>query len=89
VASICHGPWILVEANAVRGRTVTSWPSLKTDITNAGGVWVDEEVVVDRGVVTSRKPGDIPAFNAKMLELFAAGAKHGVRRRSPESTLPI
>jgi protease I len=71
VAAICHGPWMLVEAGAVRGRTVTSWPSLQTDITNAGGVWVDEEVVVDRGVVTSRKPDDIPAFNVKMLEQFA------------------
>jgi len=81
VAAICHGPWMLVEAGAVRGRTVTSWPSLHTDIVNAGGVWVDEQVVVDRGVVTSRKPDDIPAFNAKMIELFAAGAKRGGEKK--------
>jgi protease I len=73
VASICHGPWTLIEANAVRGRTVTSWPSLKTDLMNAGANWVDREVVVDGGLVTSRKPADIPAFNAKMIDLFAAG----------------
>jgi len=74
VASICHGPWMLVEAGAVRGRTVTSWPSLKTDIRNAGGTWVDEEVVLSNGVVTSRKPDDIPAFNRKMIGLFSKGA---------------
>jgi len=73
VASICHGPWMLAEADVVRGRTVTSWPSLKTDIRNAGGRWVDEEVVVDSGLVTSRKPDDIPAFNRKMVEEFAEG----------------
>jgi protease I len=67
VAAICHGPWMLVEAGAVRGRTITSWPSLQTDIRNAGGNWVDQEVVVDHGVVTSRKPDDIPAFNEKMI----------------------
>ena len=71
VAAICHGPWMLVETNEVRGRTVTSWPSLKTDIKNAGGTWVDKEVVVSNGVVTSRKPDDIPAFNREMIELFA------------------
>ncbi len=71
VAAICHGPWLLVEAGAVRGRTVTSWPSLQTDIRNAGGTWVDQEVVVDEGLVTSRKPADIPAFNNKMIEEFA------------------
>jgi len=75
VAVICHGPWMLVEAGVVRGRRVTSWPSIQTDIRNAGGDWVDEEVVVDRGIVTSRKPDDIPAFNEKMLELFAAGVR--------------
>ncbi len=74
VAAICHGPWMLVEAGAVHGRTVTSWPSLKTDIRNAGGTWVDEEVTVGNGVVTSRKPDDIPAFNRAMIELFAKGA---------------
>ena len=70
IAAICHGPWTLIEADAVRGRRVTSWPSLKTDLTNAGAVWVDEEVVEDRGLVTSRKPADIPAFNRRMIETF-------------------
>ena len=74
IASICHGPWTIVEADMVRGRTVTSWPSLKTDIRNAGGKWVDEEVVTDMGLVTSRKPADIPAFNRKMIEEFAEGS---------------
>lgn len=74
VAAICHGPWMLVEAGAVKGRTITSWPSLKTDIRNAGGNWVDEEVVVSNGVVTSRNPDDIPAFNREIIELFARGA---------------
>jgi protease I len=74
VAAICHGPWMLVEAGAVRGRTVTSWPSLKTDIQNAGGTWVDEEVIVSNGVVTSRKPDDIPAFNREMIALFSKNA---------------
>jgi len=73
VAVICHGPWMLVEAGVVRDRTVTSWPSLQTDIRNAGGNWVDEEVVVDNGLVTSRKPDDLPAFNAKIIEEFAEG----------------
>ena len=71
VAAICHGPWVLVEADVVSGRKVTSWPSLQTDIRNAGGEWVDEEVVVDSGLVTSRKPDDIPAFNERTIELFA------------------
>jgi len=79
VAAICHGPWMVVEADAARGRTLTSWPSLKTDIKNAGGTWKDAEVVVDKGLVTSRKPADIPAFNRKMIEEFAAG-KPGSRR---------
>ncbi|HTK39665.1 MAG TPA: type 1 glutamine amidotransferase domain-containing protein [Patescibacteria group bacterium] len=73
VASICHGPWMLIEADVVNGRTVTSWPSLKTDLTNAGASWVDEEVVVDEGLVTSRNPDDIPAFIDKMLEEFSEG----------------
>lgn len=73
IASICHGPWMLIEAGAVLGRTVTSWPSLRTDLENAGGKWVDKEVVTDRGIVTSRKPDDLPAFNKKMLEEFAEG----------------
>jgi protease I len=74
IASICHGPWVLVEAGIVKGRTVTSWPSLQTDVRNAGGTWVDEEVHVDQGLVTSRKPDDIPAFSAKAVEEFAEGA---------------
>jgi protease I len=74
VAAICHGPWMLVEAGAVKGRTVTSWPSLKTDIRNAGGTWQDEEVVVSGGVVTSRNPNDIPAFNREMIHLFSKSA---------------
>jgi protease I len=73
IAAICHGPWTLIEANAVQGRRVTSWPSLRTDLKNAGAQWVDQEVVVDNGLVTSRKPDDIPAFNRKMLEEFAEG----------------
>ena len=71
VAAICHGPWPLIEAGVVRGRTITSWPSLKTDLVNAGAKWVDQEVVTDNGLVTSRKPDDIPAFNRKMIEVFA------------------
>src|SRR4249920_3585873 len=70
VAAICHGPWLLVEAGVIRGRKVTSWPSLRTDIINAGGEWRDEQVLVDNGLVTSRKPDDIPAFNRKMVEEF-------------------
>jgi protease I len=73
MAVICHGPWVLVEAGVARGRTLTSWPSLQTDIRNAGGNWVDQEVVVDEGLVTSRNPDDIPAFNKKMIEEFCEG----------------
>jgi len=73
VGVICHGPWMLVEAGVVRGRRVTSWPSLQTDIHNAGGNWVDQEVVVDDGLVTSRKPDDLPAFTSKIVEEFAEG----------------
>ena len=78
IAAICHGPWTLIDAGAVKRRTVTSYPSIKTDLINAGAKWVDEEVVVDKGLVTSRKPDDIPAFNRKMIEEFAEG-KHGRR----------
>ena len=78
VAVICHGPWVLVEAGVVRGRKLTSWPTLETDIRNAGGEWVDQEVVVDDGIVTSRKPDDIPAFNEKMIEEFCEG-RHPAR----------
>jgi deglycase len=73
MAVICHGPWMLVESGLVRGRTLTSWPTLRTDIENAGGKWVDKDVVVDNGIVTSRKPDDIPAFNRKMIEEFGEG----------------
>ena len=71
VAAICHGSWTLIEAKVVEGRTLTSWPSLKTDLQNAGAHWVDREVVVDKGLVTSRNPDDIPAFNREMVELFS------------------
>lgn len=73
VAAICHGPWLLVEADVLEGRQVTSWPSLKTDILNAGGEWIDEPVVVDQGLVTSRKPGDLHIFCEKMVEEFCEG----------------
>lgn len=79
VAAICHGPWTVVEAGASKGYRMTSWPSLKTDIKNAGGEWIDEEVVVDENLVTSRKPDDIPAFNREMLSVFG---------RSRESAQP-
>ena len=73
IAVICHGPWILVEADVVRGVTMTSYPSVKTDLINAGANWVDQEVVVDQGIVSSRRPADLPAFNRKMIEEFAEG----------------
>lgn len=76
IAAICHGPWTLIEADVVSGRTVTSWPSLRTDLSNAGAVWVDREVVVDGSLVTSRKPDDLPAFNQKVIELFAHAPAH-------------
>jgi protease I len=78
VAAICHGPWTVIEAGAVKGRTLTSWPSLKTDIRNAGGSWVDQEAVVDGNLVTSRNPKDIPAFNREMEKLFATAQSHAV-----------
>jgi protease I len=80
VAAICHAPWTLIETEFVKGRRITSWPSLKTDLVNAGADWVDREVVVDHGLVTSRKPDDIPAFNQKMIEEF--GAKRYSRQRA-------
>jgi len=88
LAVICHGPWMLVEADVVRGRTVTSWPSLHTDLRNAGADWVDREVVTDEGLVTSRKPDDIPAFNKKMIEEFGEGVHEGQRRAARRSTQP-
>ena len=81
VGVICHGPWTLVEADVVKGRTLTSWPSVKTDLRNAGAHWVDEEVVVDQGLVSSRKPDDLPAFCAKLVEELAEG-EHAEQRRS-------
>ncbi|HET7881362.1 MAG TPA: type 1 glutamine amidotransferase domain-containing protein [Acetobacteraceae bacterium] len=80
VAAICHGPWTIVEAGAAKGRRMTSWPSLRTDLANAGANWVDEAAVVDGNLVTSRKPDDIPAFNQAMIELFQRSA--GARRRA-------
>ena len=77
MAAICHGPWVLIDAGVVRGRKLTSWPAIKTDVKNAGANWVDEEVVVDNGLVTSRKPDDIPAFNKKMIEEFCEGKHAG------------
>jgi protease I len=79
IAAICHAPWLLVEADIVRDLMITSWPSLQTDVRNAGGTWVDQDVVTDRGVVTSRKPDDIPAFSKKMVEEF----QEGRHERSP------
>jgi protease I len=81
VGVICHGPWTLIEADVVRGRTITSWPSLKTDLRNAGANWVDEEVVVDQGLVSSRKPDDLPAFCAKVVEEIQEG-EHAAQARS-------
>lgn len=78
IAAICHGPQMLIEADIVRGRKVTSWPSLKTDLKNAGATWVDREVVTDQGLITSRKPDDIQAFNEKMIEEFAEGRHEGM-----------
>jgi protease I len=81
VGVICHGPWTLVEADVLKGRTITSWPSLRTDIRNAGGTWVDEEVVVDEGLVSSRNPDDLPAFCDKIVEEFCEG-EHEAQSRS-------
>jgi protease I len=76
VAAICHGPWTIVEAGAAKGRNMTSWPSLKTDIINSGGQWLDQEVVVDKNLVTSRKPADLPAFNRAVVKLFSSISTH-------------
>lgn len=82
VAAICHGPWTLIDAGVVEGRRVTSYPSIRKDLENAGAEWVDEEVVVDQGLVTSRKPADLPAFDAKMIEEFAEGRHAAQQERS-------
>jgi protease I len=82
IGAICHGPWVLIEAGLVRGRRLTSWPAIQSDIKNAGGNWVDEEVVVDNGLVTSRKPDDIPAFNAKVIEEIGEGRHAGMAVRA-------
>jgi deglycase len=86
IAAICHGPWTLIEADAVRDRRVTSWPSLKTDLRNAGAIWVDGEVIEDRGLVTSRNPDDIPAFNRKMIEVFADSMKMRAARQTSSTS---
>ena len=86
VGAICHGPWTIVEADMARGRTLTSFPSIKTDIRNAGGTWVDEEVHVDQGLVTSRKPNDIPAFVEKLIEEIAEGKHAGQKQKSGAAT---
>jgi protease I len=83
IAAICHGPWTLINAGGVRGRKMTSWPSLQADLENAGAHWIDQQVVVDQGLVTSRKPDDLPAFNRKMIEEFAAGADSRRSARAP------
>jgi protease I len=85
MAVICHGPWVLIEAGVARGRTLTSWPSLQTDIRNAGGNWVDEEVHVDSGLVTSRKPDDLDAFCDKMIEEIAEGVHEEQREATVSS----
>lgn len=79
IAAICHGPWLLIELNILQGRQVTSWPSLKSDLINAGAYWVDSEVVVDNGLITSRKPADIPFFCKKLIDEMLEGPKHPVR----------
>ena len=84
IAAICHGPWALVETGAVKGYRATSWPSLKTDIRNAGGEWVDEANVTDRNITTSRKPDDIPKFNEAMIDLFEASRTRGERRQTSQ-----
>lgn len=89
IAAICHGPWTLIDAGVVRGRKMTSWPSLKADLTNAGAFWVDQEVVVDQGLVTSRKPADLEAFSEKMIEEFAKAhdeARPAIQQAQPMST---
>ncbi len=88
VAAICHGPWMVIEAGAARGRRIASWPSLKTDLRNAGAEWIDQEVVVDGNLVSSRKPDDIPAFNREMIALFGKGKEAQPARRSGDTVRP-
>ncbi|MDQ6872333.1 MAG: type 1 glutamine amidotransferase [Gemmatimonadota bacterium] len=88
VAAICHGPWLLVEADAVRGRTITSWPSLQTDVKNAGGAWVDKQVQLDQKLLTSRKPDDLPAFCAKLVDLLSEAIEERRLDKMVEQTFP-
>jgi len=88
VAAICHGPWLLVEADAVRGRTITSWPSLETDIKNAGGAWVDKQVQLDQKLLTSRKPDDLPAFCAQLVELLSSAIDERRLDKMVEQSFP-
>lgn len=88
VAAICHGPWLLVEADAVRGRTLTSWPSVQTDIRNAGGTWVDKQVQVDQKLITSRKPADLPQFNARIVKEFGSGISERQVDETVEQSFP-
>lgn len=88
IAAICHGPWTLIEAGGVKGRRVTSWPSLQSDLRNAGANWVDQECVTDNGLVTSRKPDDLPAFNKKMIEEFAEGRHDRNKQRQQMAGTP-
>lgn len=88
VAAICHGPWAVIEAGAARGRKITSWPSLKTDLRNAGAEWVDQEAVVDGNLVSSRKPDDIPAFNQAMIDLFSRGKSHAAHATGSKGGQP-
>jgi protease I len=88
VAAICHGPWLLVEADAVRGRTITSWPSLETDVKNAGGAWVDKQVQLDQKLLTSRKPEDLPAFCAQLVELLATAIDERRLDKMVEQSFP-
>jgi len=88
VAAICHAPWLLIEANVVRNRTLTSWPSLQTDLRNAGADWVDREVATDMGLVTSRGPADIPAFSKKVIEEFEIGIRADQRLTTEDTQTP-
>ena len=88
VAAICHGPWLLIEADAVRGRTITSWPSLETDVKNAGGAWVDKQVQLDQKLLTSRKPDDLPAFCAKLVELLSSAIEERRLDKMVEQSFP-